>query len=425
MTSFADVISGRKVLVFGLGRQGGGTGDASWLREHGAVVRVSDKDLELCPEGQTEEQIDWAEIVIKNPAVPDDHVLITRAKSRGLQVYTSVAVYVKYAKVKTIGVTGTRGKSTTVALIAAMLEANHPGSVISGGNIAGTSCLSLFDQEEDKEYAVLELSSFQLHNFHDLRVSPSIALVTNLYPDHLNRYTSMEEYRQDKEAVCAYQQSGDICVFNSENEGAIQIATKSPGEKIPFSSKGCQDWETNLPGDHNKANIAGMAALSRVLKFDEKLARKIAAEFSGLPFRLEGVGTIGGVKYVNDTTATTPTAAIKALEAITTPIVWITGGDTKQLPYTELLKEVGSNSRIKQIIVLGGKNIPEYTGKLKQIAGDKIAGTVHSMSEAVLLARRIASSGDTVLLSPGFTSFDLFKNEFDRGRQFNEAVRIL
>ena len=306
-----------------------------------------------------------------------------------------------------------------------MLEANHPGSVISGGNIAGTSCLSLFDQEEGKEYAVLELSSFQLHNFHDLRVSPSIALVTNLYPDHLNRYISMEEYRQDKEAVCAYQQSGDICLFNSENEGAIQIATKSPGEKIPFSSKGCQDWETNLPGDHNKANIAGMAALSRVLKFDEKLARKIAAEFSGLPFRLEGVGTIGGVKYVNDTTATTPTAAIKALEAITTPIVWITGGDTKQLPYTELLKEVGSNSRIKQIIVLGGKNIPEYTGKLKQIAGDKIAGTVHSMSEAVLLARRIASSGDTVLLSPGFTSFDLFKNEFDRGRQFNEAVRIL
>ena len=425
MTSFVDAISGKKVLVFGLGRQGGGAGDASWLKDHGAVVRVSDKDLELCPEGQTEEQIDWAEIVIKNPAVPDDLVLINRAKSRRIPVYTSVALYVKYAKVKTIGVTGTRGKSTTVALITAMLEANHPRRVISGGNIAGTSCLSLFDQEEGKEYVVLELSSFQLHNFHDLRVSPSIALITNLYPDHLNRYLSMELYRQDKEAICAYQQKEDICLYNSDNEGAIQIAAKSPGEKIPFTSSDCQDWETNLPGEHNRANIAGMAALSKLLKLDEKLARKIAAEFSGLPFRLEGVGTIGGVKYVNDTTATTPTAAIKALEAITTPIIWITGGDTKQLPYTELLKEVDNNVRIKKIVILGGKNIPDYIAELKQIAGNKIVGTVTTMTEAVSLARSVSSPGDTVLLSPGFTSFDLFKNEFDRGRQFNEAVRVI
>jgi UDP-N-acetylmuramoylalanine--D-glutamate ligase len=305
------------------------------------------------------------------------------------------------------------------------LERLYPGQVISGGNIAGTSGLALFDQLEGKRYAVLELSSFQLHNFHDLKISPHIAVITNLYPDHLNRYRTMAEYRADKEAICRYQQDGDLCLFNEDNAGAVAIASVSPGGKIPFSIRNSEGWGTKLPGDHNRENIGAVAVLVKVLKLDESSAKAAVADFSGLSSRQETVAIKEGITYVNDTTATTPTAAIKALEAATTPLVWITGGDTKKLPYQELIAAVKNNQRLNRIVILGSKNIPDYITDLTAVAGDKIVGTAMSMAEAVKLARSVAGSGDTVLLSPGFTSFDLFKNEFDRGNQFNEVVKGL
>ena len=394
----------KKVLVFGLGRQGGGSGDAKWLKQHGAIVKISDKDLSLCPEGQTKEQIDWAEIIIKNPGVSDDHELIIYAKSKGIPVFTSIALFVKNSPIKTIGVTGTRGKSTTVALITAILEKAYPGQILSGGNIPGTSCLSLFDQVDGKKYAVLELSSFQLHNFHDLQISPNYALLTNIYPDHLNRYPDMASYIKDKQAIYLYQKPGDY-YFEYPKAQAVS------------------DWETSLPGIHNRQNIAGAWNLLSHLGISESTARQVVAEFSGLPFRLETIATIAGVTYINDTTATTPTAAAKALEAASAPTIWITGGDTKRLPFDQLLAEVEHNPHLKKIVILGSKNIPDYTKALAQLAGDKILGTVPAMSDAVKLARDSAEPGDVILLSPGFASFDLFQNEFDRGRQFNQVVQ--
>lgn len=422
MTNFIEEISGKRVLVFGVGRQGGGKGDAEWLQRHGANVRLSDKDLTLVPEGQTEEQIDWSEIIIKNPGVSDDHELIVYAKSKGIPVYTSIALFVKYGGIKTVGITGTRGKSTTVALITALLDSAFPGKVISGGNIAGTSGLALFDKVKDKTFAVLELSSFQLHNFHDLKVSPNISVITNLYPDHLNRYGSMADYEYDKKAICAYQNQDDICLYNEDNPGAVAIAQISSGQKIGYSAKNVKDWETSLPGNHNLENIAAMAAVGSVLRIAEDFSKKVVSEFVGLPFRQELIATISGVRYVNDTTSTTPTAAIKALQASTTPIVWITGGDSKKLPYDQLIEEVRSNSQLQKIIILGSKNIPDYVDSLEGVASQKIVGTTTSMDEALDLARSVSRPGDTILLSPGFSSFDLFQNEFDRGRKFNEVV---
>jgi len=394
----------KKVLVFGLGRQGGGSGDAKWLKQHGAIVKISDKDLSLCPEGQTKDQIDWAEIIIKNPGVSDDHELILYAKSKGIPVFTSIALFVKNSPIKTIGVTGTRGKSTTVALITAILEKAYPGRILSGGNIPGTSCLSLFDQVEDKKYAVLELSSFQLHNFHDLQISPNYALLTNIYPDHLNRYPDMASYIRDKQAIYLYQKPGD---YYFEYPKAQTVS----------------DWETSLPGIHNRQNIAGAWSLLSHLGIAESTARQVVTEFSGLPFRLETIATIAGVTYINDTTATTPTAAAKALEAASAPTIWITGGDTKGLPFDQLLSEIERNPHLKKIVILGSKNIPAYTEALTQLTGDKILGTAPTMPDAVKLARDSAEPGDVILLSPGFASFDLFQNEFDRGRQFNQVVQ--
>ncbi|KKU44610.1 MAG: UDP-N-acetylmuramoylalanine-D-glutamate ligase [Microgenomates group bacterium GW2011_GWA2_46_7] len=406
MNKFLSQIQSKKVLIFGIGIQGGGAGDTKWLTEHGAIVKVSDRNLSLCPEGQTESQIDWAEIIIKNPAVADDHPLILRAKSQNKPVFTSIALFVKYSPVKTIGVTGTRGKSTTVALITAVLEAVYPGQIISGGNIAGTSCLSLFDQVVGKKYAVLELSSFQLHNFHDLKISPNYAILTNIYPDHLNRYSDMESYQKDKEAIHLFQKPGDIFI------------------KYPDPDT-VREWETLLPGIHNRENIAGMWSLLSRLAIPETTARQVVAKFTSLPFRQEIIAVKKGVTYINDTTSTTPIAAIKALQATSSSFIWITGGDSKNLPFEQLLQEVKVNPRLKGIVILGSKNIPTYTNALTNIVGDKIIGWASSIPEAVQLATKSAQEGDTILLSPAFASFDLFQNEFDRGRQFNDYVKTL
>lgn len=440
MNTFKEEIVGKKVLVFGLGRQGGGIGDANWLVQNGARVRATDQkskeelglaedvldaQVELALGGHKEQDIDWAEIIIKNPGVPDDNPLLMRAKQIKKPVLTSIAVFVKYAPLQVVGITGTRGKSTTTALITALLEKSYPGQVITGGNIPGTSGLTLLDQVEYKKYAVLELSSFQLHNFRDLQVSPNIAVVTNLYPDHLNRYSDMASYQKDKEALVAYQKSTDVTLANQENEGALEISKASTGQVRYFSATDVTDWTTSLPGGHNRENIAAMWAVGTVLDIPEEVCRQVVKDFRGLPFRQEKIRELDGVIYVNDTTSTTPTAAIKALQAARSPIIWITGGDTKKLPFTELIKEVKANKYLKKIVILGSKNIPDYTSELQQVVGDKIVGTVTSMKQAVELARDSAVVGETILLSPGFASFDLFQNEFDRGRQFNDVVRSL
>lgn len=425
MNKFVSEIQNKKVLVFGVGKQGGGRGDAEWLKQHGAIVRLSDSDLSIVPEGQTKEQIDWADIIIKNPGVPDDNELIVSAKIQGKPVLTSIAIFVKYSPVKTIGVTGTRGKSTTVALITSLLDKVFPGKVVTGGNIPGTSGLSLLDESLGKEYAVLELSSFQLHNFHDLKVSPNIAVLTNLYPDHLNRYPSMTEYAYDKQAIDMYQHSTDLTLFNQDNSGAQAIAQFSTGQIIPYGSANIMDWETPLPGLHNRENIAAMFAVGLALGIDEVICKQVVKEFVGIPFRQEKIAEIAGVTYINDTTASTPTAAIKALQGAVKPTIWITGGSDKKLPYDELLAEVKNNSHLKKIVILGSKNIPEYVAELTKIAADKIIGTATSMQDAIALARSVAESGDAILLSPAFASFDLFQNEFERGRKFNDIVRGL
>lgn len=423
MNDFSQQIKGKKVLIFGLGRQGGGQGDLRWLDQHQAITRVSDQDLSLCPEGQTKAQIEWADIIIKNPAVRDNHELIHYARTLNIPVYTSIALFVKYASLTTIGVTGTRGKSTTVDLITKVLERAYPGRVVAGGNIPGTSGLSLFDSEVAKSYAVLELSSFQLHNFHELKVSPNLAVITNLYPDHLNRYETMAEYQADKLAICQYQTSRDLCLYNRDNRGSVEIAKHSQARLVSYSHADVATWPTKLPGAHNRENIAAMARLIKELGIDQSLALEVVANYQGLPFRQEIIGQKHGVTYLNDTTSTTPTASIKALQAAVAPTIWITGGDDKHLPYQDLLAEVARNPHLKAIVILGSNNIKEYISQLTKLAKDKIVGTAMSMAEAVALAKGVAQAGDCILLSPGFASFDLFQNEFDRGRQFNECFK--
>lgn len=413
--SIHEFLKGKKILVFGLGVQGGGVGDALWLLKHNYDLRGTDQNNLSIPElnsipltlGRHEQaDIDWADLIIKNPGVPDNHPLIEYARKSGKAVYSSIALFVKYCPIKTIGITGTRGKSTTTALTTAVLNTTYPDQIVTGGNIPNTSSLQLFDQLEGKKYIVLELSSFQLHSFHDLRISPNYAIFTNLYPDHLNRYKNMADYQYDKDAIWMYQQEDDYYVKSAD--------------PVTVSS-----WITPLPGDHNKQNLANMWALVSHLGVSETLAREVVSKFVGIPFRQEKIREVNGVIYINDTTATTPVAAVKALQAQTAPTILICGGATKNLPLDIFLDEISNNLYLKAIILLGSHAIPEFTAPLFAIAKHKILGQVETMSEAVTLATKHSTTGDIVLLSPGFSSFDLFQNEFDRGRQFNDCVNQL
>lgn len=415
MSTIHNYLKNKNILVFGLGRQGGGVGDTLWLKKHGFNVRGTDQQELNLPElsgipltlgRHAEEDILWADLILKNPGVPDDHPLITRAKELGKEVYSSIALFVKYSPVKTIGITGTRGKTTTTMLTATVLEECYPHQILSGGNLPGTSALQLFDLLENIKYVVLELSSFQLHSFHDLHVSPSYSIFTNLYPDHLNRYKNMEEYQHDKDAIWMYQRSGDIFVKSAD---PVSVA----------------EWDTPLPGIHNRENIANMWALLSQLGISESKARHAVKNFSGVPFRQEKIREVRGVTYINDTTATTPIAAIKAIQAQTSPTILICGGATKNLPINALITEIINNPFIRHIVILGSQDLKEFTVPLYEAIPEKILGQVDSMVEAVNLASSNAQSGNVVLLSPGFTSFDLFQNEFDRGRQFNACVNKL
>ncbi len=435
-----EYLKDKKILVFGIGRQGGGLGDANYLARHGYTVRATDAksmtelgytqgdfdpNLTLTLGEHKSDDIDWCNLIIQNPAVPDDHPLLARAKSHGVTVATSIALFVKYASVKTIGITGTRGKTTTTTLIHQILERDNPGSTVLGGNIPGTSGFMLFDQSVGKEYAVLELSSFQLHSFHDLQVSPMYSVVTNLYPDHLNRYADMDSYAKDKTAIVKYQKEPGFTVYNQDNEGSVQIASHSNVAKYPYTASLSTSYQTMLIGEHNASNIAAAVTLCQKLGVKDEVIRSTVAEFKGVPYRLELVRTVGGVNFVNDTTATTPVAALIALRAIKGDVILICGGESKKLPHSEFVDEIINNDHLKKIIFLGSHNIPDFTEAITSGAPSKIAGQVDSMAEAVSLARTLCESGDTVLLSPGFASFDLFKNEFDRGEQFNLVVATL
>lgn len=445
--SFRQIVKDKRVLVFGLGLQGGGVGDALWLYENSAQVRVTDlksqsqleRSLASLPSeisrtlGQhLDDDITWADIIIKNPGVPDSQPQLALARQLGKPIYTSIALVCKEAADKTIGVTGTRGKTTTTELVYSLLSQQFPGKVVKGGNLAGTSALTLMDSLDTAKYLVLELSSFQLAGFHELKVSPRYAILTNIYPDHLNRYPDMASYTHDKTAVFSYQNPNSFVLVNRDNQAVTNLVGTPQGKLIYYSAADLpaqaglpQDWQLKLEGQHNRENAAAAKALADLLKIPPAVTRSVVTNFEPIPYRLQLIRELGGVKYYNDTTSTTPTATLVAIQTMQAPTILIVGGDDKKLPHGELVSEIAGNPRIESVILLGSKNIPAFVKELKAACPHKIQSQVFSMSEAVAAAAQLAKPNQNVLLSPGFFSFDLFENEFDRGRQFNAAVKSL
>ncbi len=434
--SLQSLFANQKVLIFGLGLQGGGVSDALIAHHFGARVRVTDlkpasaltpslaqlpPDIDLSLGGHTDDDIHWADLIILNPGVPPDNQYLKLAHQLQKPVYGSAALYLKYTSLITIGITGTRGKSTTTHLVYHFLNRAFPGQVLLGGNIPGHSPLSFINQEKGKKYAVLELSSFQLHFCHSLQVSPHISVVTNIYPDHLNRYSSMQAYIHDKLALVQYQTNQDYAILNRNDTQAHLFAQATPAKISYFDYS---NLPTPLVGKHNQANLAAATKVAEILHLDHNLVKQAAANFTGLPFRLERVGEREGVVFINDTTSTTPIATITAINSLPGNIILIVGGESKNLPIQAMVDLICSSPKVKKVVILGSQNNSEFLGKIKTCQ-DKILGQVFDMLSAVKLSFAAAQKGDIILLSPGFASFDLFKNEFDRGRQFNDCIQKL
>ena len=442
-----------RIVVLGGGESG--VGSAVLAKSKGYDVflsdmgKISDEYAEVLQEWNipfeqgkhTEELILNADEIIKSPGIPATAPMVKRISERGIGIISEIEFAGRYDSARKICITGSNGKTTTTSLIYHLLK--EAGlNVGLGGNIGKSYAYQVATEKYD--IYVLELSSFQLDNVYDFKAD--IAIITNITPDHLDRYDhKMENYVKSKFRITRNMSSDDCFIFCSDDEITIrhldQIITKA--QKLPFTQKSevaqgafvqgdkmivrykeqeCDMYlqELALGGKHNVYNSMAAAIAAKVMDIDNEAIRNGLATFQAVEHRLEKVLSIKDVLYINDSKATNVDAAWYALECQTRPVVWIVGGTDKGNDYTSLLPL--AKEKVKAMICMGLDNRKfheSFEGIVPEIHD------VTSAADAVKLAHSLAVSGDCVLLSPCCASFDLFKNYEDRGRQFKEAVRNL
>lgn len=442
------------ILGLGLYPQGSGISAARFLLSRGARLTITDKKTArelarpvrdvlaawrkapagtpkpLCVLGRHRvRDIDSAEVIVRNPGVPTRSPLIQRALKLGKPVENDVTLFVQNCALPIVAVTGTRGKSTTAAWIADMFRRAGRRPYLAGNIL--TSPLALLDTSSpyplprgEGYTVILELSSWQLEDLARKKWHPQIAVVTNVLRDHLNTYPSMRAYAKAKANIFRYQTFKDTVILNRDNSWTRDFGHSAPGRSIMVPTRGVRRT-FGLAGEHNIANGLLAAAAARAAGIPERAIQSSLKNFKGLPARQELVRVVKGVRYINDTTATTPDATIAALRRFKRVGILIAGGTDKKLVFDELAREIAR--RVRVLILLPGTATDRLlpllqrgeTGELLKIL------PVYSMSTAVRAASRLARRSDSVLLSPGGTSFGLFKNEFDRGAQFVRAVKKL
>lgn len=435
--------SGKKILIVGLGLQGGGVGVAKFFAELNAQVTVTDKKTKE----QLSQSIDIlkhlpvafhlgghevndflaADVIFKGPAVPWDLPEIVEAQKKNIPIEMDLAFFSQHCPARIIGVTGTRGKSTTVYLIYQLLkQSGFP--VYLGGSLPGVSTIDYLKTVTGNDWVVLELSSWALSGFHRKKISPHIAVFTNFYPDHLNYYQNMDEYLYDKRAIYLYQKPEDYLIINKALLPIID-SSHPQGVQITFEASDFPGELKFLKGEHNRENAAAAAAVAKILKLDWSGSINFLKQFRGLPYRQEVVGKKGNVVFINDTTSTTPIATIKAIESFKDKkIVLILGGNSKNLPFIQLINKL---NKVEKVVLLAGSFTEEVVDSLRALMPEKISQRIYdNLEKAVGEAYRLAKGLDSrfrgndiiILFSPGATSFAMFNNEFHRGEEFNRIV---
>ncbi|MFH0819718.1 MAG: UDP-N-acetylmuramoyl-L-alanine--D-glutamate ligase [bacterium] len=487
---------GKKIIVMGLGILGGGVAVVKWLAKKGAELTVTDlknkkelknsitklKDLKIkyVLGRHREDDFKKADLIIQNPAVPADSEYLKIARESAVPIENEASLFFKIVPQDLIiGITGTRGKSTTTTLIYQIFKKKYQ-SALCGGNIKVNPLFEIIEQVK-KDPVVLELSSFQLENLADSKISPHLSIITNILPDHLNRYKNLKNYINAKANIFNFQSKEDFVVLNLDNPLTKKLGQDVPSRRYWFSEKYFSQQngvflssgrlifrqngqeikvlnvkEIKLPGSHNLENILAAVAAAMIYQIPVKLIRKAVSEFKGVPGRLELIKVIKGIKFYNDTTATIPEATIAALVTLgqlkdenlrrrrisakggwasgallgrkkskvrNKNIVLIAGGADKKLDFHFLAPQI--KKYCKTVILLPGTATPKIYKELRITNYELRIINVKNMIEAVAVAFKLAVSSDIILLSPAAASFGLFKNEFDRGEQYLKAVKKL
>lgn len=441
----------------GLGLHGGGVGTIRFLVRHGARVMVTDlrsrvtlapslrklagsKSIQYVLGRHRKQDFLAADVIIKNPGVPAASPYLKLARARGIPITTDIGIFFKMCPATVIGVSGTRGKSTTAHLIWKFLSALTPSlhsspvgqkrdgrrrRVFLGGNIR-ISVLEFAEKLHKDDVVVLELSSFQLEDIVEDRVSPQIAVLTNIFRDHLNRHRTMRGYLAAKKILFQFQKSHDYLFLNPHDPMLRRAARHAPSQVVrPALQKRFRSLVRKNLGAHYEMSVALAVAVARHFGVPFIKIEKVLQRFHGLEGRQEHIGRMQGVTIINDTTATIPEAAAAAIvrfRPLAKRIILIAGGSDKKLQFVSFAHAIKKD--VDFLILLPGTATAQLKRALHYCHYPESAiHEARTMQEAVRVARARADTGGYLLLSPGAASFGLFQNEFDRGEQFKKAVK--
>ncbi len=474
--------NGKRVLILGAARQG--LALARWLAVHGAYVTLSDSrsadDLRIARESLAEFQITWAlgghplelldstDVLCLSGGVPLTLPIVAEAIQRGIPLSNDSQIFMEVVPCRTIGITGSAGKTTTTTLVGQMAKLacqnakaqkaegrpqkdgsafrGLPSSYV-GGNI-GDPLLNYVDEMKLEDVAILELSSFQLDQ---MTISPNIAAILNITPNHLDRHGTMEAYTAAKARILAFQSKDDVAILGRDDKGAWSLRTAVKGKLFTFSLNeldeglsgayhedgllSLRDGNAYMPlllrekimlrGDHNILNVLAAFTIGHAAGFPLDVMLEAAEEFRGVPHRLELVRELRGVRWYNDSIATAPERAVAAIRAFDEPIVLLLGGRDKDLPWEELMQLAGE--RVDHVVLFGeaAEKIQKTVTSLGLSRKRFTITRTNGLHEAVRKAAEVAESGDVVLLSPGGTSYDEFKDFAERGERFTAWVQEL
>jgi len=457
--------TGKRVLILGAARQGQAL--ARWLAKHGASVTLSDQrsetelkparqaladlPIEWIPGGHPLELLDKADVLCLSGGVPLTIPIVVEAKQRGIPLSNDTQIFMEVAPCKTVGITGSAGKTTTTALLGKMAEASyaeHVGHAWTGGNI-GDPLINYVDEMQPSDLAILEISSFQLDQ---MSISPNVAAVLNVTPNHLDRHGTMEAYTAAKARILDFQNKEDVAVLGRDDPGAWNLREHVKGKllsfglsNLPIEQSGAyvsdrlyhlRDGNVyillpiqnaiHLRGNHNRLNVLAAITIGYAAGLNLDTMLEAVDDFRGVPHRLELVRELHGVQWYNDSIATAPERTMAAIRSFDEPIVLMLGGKDKDLPWDDLAALV--RERVDHVVVFG-QAAEKILGALdKPGSGEKRPYSVQrsdGLQEAVSLAAEVAESGDVVLLAPGGTSFDEFSDFAERGDRFRKWVQEL
>lgn len=452
---------GTRILILGAARQG--LALARWMTQHGAHVTLSDKrtesELTTSIERLSELPIEWAlgghpvelldntDVLCLSGGVPLTLPIVAEAVKRGLLLTNDTQVFMEAVPCRTIGITGSAGKTTTTTLVGRMAKNMYGGKAFIGGNI-GDPLINYVDDMKADDVAILEISSFQLEQ---MTVSPNLAVVLNITPNHLDRHGTMAAYTAAKARVLDFQDKSDIAVLGRDDTGAWMLRNKVKGRLYTFSlhdlSEGLdgaylhdgllnlRDGNAYLPlmlrkkvllrGDHNVSNVLAAFTIGHAAGFTLDAMLEAVEDFHGVEHRLEFVRELHGVHWYNDSIATAPERAMAAVRAFDEPTVLMLGGRDKDLPWEELAALI--HERVDHVVLFGeaAEKIEKAVTSSTSWKRTKSVARCRGLHEAVNKAAEVAESGDVVLLSPGGTSFDEFVDFAERGERFRQWVQEL